>query len=492
MNLRRLMKGILITFILFLPLSCSTSNGSDSGSPVEKPTDKTPEKPENNTVEKPVEKPSDSQTAERPVEKPVDEPDEKTVAESLESLSSLEDSAEALAVLEKAEELSFEERILKSALLMSEGRNKEARELLNTLNDEKPGHPDVQYNFALLENTEGNAAARDKAIASALKSDPVHEGALLLKGTVALNAKRYRDADKSFRIILKNDPENFMALSGSATAQMNIDELETAIKLLDRAIALEPEFAYLYVDRARAWRGLKNYGKAEDDYERAIELEPDVEWHYLDRARIRIQYFYNLEGAMEDLDKLEEINSDNFFANIYKAGILDEWNQFDEAERYYEKVIAARPNYGFAHEPLAKYAYMNGEYVKAKDHFLKAYEFESREVLYALAAALCMEKAGDTRKAKSFLKEVAPRVERNTLQYEMFRYYLNPGSNFFITDKINKETDEDLKSRMYFYLGARDDISGMRNSALASYQQVNDKTDFFESDLAAWELTRED
>jgi tetratricopeptide (TPR) repeat protein len=484
MNWKRLIRGVLITSILFLPLGCSTSNGSDSPSPVEKPADATPEKP--------VEKPSGNQSVEKPVETPVETPVEKTVAQSLEGLSSFADGAEALAVLEEADELSFEERILKAALLMSEGRYDDAREDLDVLNAEKPGHGDVQYNYALLEDAVGDTTARDKAVAAALKSDPRHEGALLLRGTVALKAKRYRDADKSFRKILESDPENFMALSGSATAQMNLEELETAIKLLDRAIALEPEFAYLYVDRARAWRGLKNYGNAEDDYGRAMELEPDVEWHYLDRARIRIQYFYNLEGAMEDLDRLEQINKDNFFANIYKAGILDEWGRFEEAEKYYEKVIAARPNYGFAHEPLAKYAYMKGEYVKAKDHFLKAYEFESREVLYALAAALCMERAGDSRTAKSFLKEMTPRVERNTLQYEMFRYYLNPGSNFFITDKIRKEKDEDLKSRMYFYLGARDELNGMRNSALASYEQVNDKTDFFESDLAVWELTREE
>ena len=471
MNWKRLVSGGLVTIVVFLPLSCSTSSGSTSSA-----------------VEKPVETPS----AELPAEEPVQEPVPQTVAEALENLSNPEDIEGALAVLEGADNLSLEERTLKSALMISEGRYDEARAELDALKTENPGNPDILYNYALLEDAVGDPVGRDKAVAAVLDADSGHEGALLIKGTVDLKAKRYRDADKCFRKILETHPDDFLALSGSATAQMNLDELEIAVKLLDRAIALEPDFAYLYVDRARAWKGLKKYGRAEDDYGRAIELEPDVEWHYLDRARIRIQYFHNLDGALDDLNRLEKINDDNFFANIYKAGILDETNRFDEAEAYYEKVLAARPDYGYAHEPLAKYAYMHGDFVKAKDHFLQAYAFESREVLYALAAALCMEKAGDRRSAQSLLKEVLPRVKRETLQYEMFRYYLQPGSNFFITEKIAKEEDEDLKSRMFFYLGARDDLNGMRNSALASYQQVNDNSDFFESDLATWELTREE
>ena len=130
---------------------------------------------------------------------------------------------------------------------------------------------------------------------------------------------------------------------------------------------------------------------------------------------------------------------------------------------------------------------MNGDFVRAKNHFLLSYQFDDRDPLFALAAALCMEKTGDRKKAESLLKEVAPRVKRDSVEYEMFRYYLQPGSNFFITDKIAKESNEDLRSRMYFYLGARDDLNGLRKTALASYEMVEDSTGFFESDLAAWE-----
>lgn len=473
--------AILLALILIISCGCETP-------PKEKPQGAAAvEKPDDTGTQSEVEKPGDSEAAavEKPIpEEPVEEP---TIAESLNELSSVEDTGKALTLLEDAEELSLEENILMAALMISEGKFVEAREELDGLLEDNPDNLDILYNKALLENAVSQYPQRDKIISDILKSDPDHEGALLMKGTVDLAAKRYEEANKSFIRILKNNPDDFMALSGGGTAQMNLDKLESAIKLLDRAIDLEPEFAYLYVDRARAWKGLKNYGKSEDDYTRAIELEPDVEWHYLDRARIRIQYFHDLEGAWEDLDKIESINSDNLFANIYKAGILDEWRRFDEAEIYYEKVLAARPGYGYAHKPLAKYAYMHGDFGKARNHFLQAYQFDNRDPLLALAAALCMEKSGERKDAESLLKEVAPRVTRDSVEYEMFRYYLQPGSNFFITDKIAKEKNDDLRSRMYFYLGARDDLKGLRKTALASYEMVEDTTGFFESDLAAWE-----
>lgn len=463
-----------ILLALILVVSCSSvSRPNDSSAAVQKPDEK------GTQIEKPDE------AADKPL--PEDGVEEQTLAESLSELSGVEDSGKALALLESVENLSLEENILKAALMISEGQYEKARTELQVLLQENPGHSEILYNIALLENAIGNYSERDEIIRDILKSDPNHEGALLMKGTVDLAAKRYEDANKSFLRILKNNPANFLALSGGGTAQMNLDELESAVKLLDKAIELEPEFAYLYVDRARAWKGLKRYGKSEDDYGTAIRLEPDVEWHYLDRARVRLQYFHNLDGAWEDLDQLEKINPDNFFGNIYKAGILDEWERYDEAEHYYEKILAARPNYGYAHEPLAKYAYMNGDFVKAKNHFLQSYEFDNRDPLFILAAALCMEKSGERKKAESLLKEVAPRIPRDSVEYEMFRYYLQPGSNFFITDKIAKEKNEDLRSRMYFYLGARDDLQGLRKTALANYEMVEDSTGFFESDLAAWE-----
>ncbi|MDC7231588.1 MAG: tetratricopeptide repeat protein [Spirochaetales bacterium] len=469
------MTGAFLLALVFI-VSCSCVS-----TPREKPADAAVEKPveRESAVEKPEETVIETPVPEEPEE-------EKSIAESLDELSSVDNSAEALALLEEAEELSLEEQILRAALMISEGQYEKAESELDQLLSDNPGHPDVLYNQALLEHALGNSSQRDRIVADILKANSDHEGALLMKGTVDLAAKRYAQANESFLTILKENPDNFMALSGGATAQMNLDRLESAVKLLDRAIDQEPEFAYLYVDRARAWKGLKNYGNAEEDYGRAIELEPDVEWHYLDRSRVRIQYFYDLEGAMKDLRTLESINPDNLFANIYMAGILDEWKQYDEAEEYYEKVIAARPDYGYAFEPLAKIAYMQGDFSAARNYFLQAYQFDDRDPLLALAAALCMEKSGDRRSAESLLKEVARKVTRDTVEYEMFRYYLQPGSNFFITDKIKKEKNEDLRSRMYFYLGARDDLKGLRKTALASYEMV-EETDFFESDLADWE-----
>ncbi|OQY33263.1 MAG: hypothetical protein B6241_08310 [Spirochaetaceae bacterium 4572_59] len=423
------------------------------------------------------------------VEKPQEE--QPSMVEQLSSLQSVEDTAEALRVFENSSgKLSRDEKIVMAALQISEGKLQDARETLDVVLIEEPENPDAVYTYALLEDAENLPDARDARLEEALRLDPSHVDAHLFQGMVRLVNRDYAHANENFSFILNIQPDNFLALSGAATVQMNLDNINDSIELLDRAIELEPEYAYLYVDRARAWKGLKKYGKAEDNLTKAIKLEPDVEWHYLDRARIRIQYFHDLEGAYEDLLKLESLNPDNFFGNVYMAGILDDWKRYDEAEEQYLKVLDARPNYGFAHEPLAKIAYMNGRFEDAKNHFIQAYDFEPGDVCYILSAAICMEKTGDKRSAKQVLKDVAPRVTRGTLEYEMFRYYLSPGSDFFISDKIKKEKNEELRSRMYFYLGAQYDMIDLRKSALAAYGNVMEKSEFYESDLAVWELNR--
>ncbi len=460
---------LLLALILFiLPVSCRTTDNRE-GSGIEKSSHRESEK---------------ETREEAPL---AEEPDKETLASRLESFRSVKDASEALKTLEDAEELGLEERILKAALMLSRGKREEARRELDALEKEAPDNPGVLYNKALLEHVEGNINARDALLNRTLKLDPFYEDALFLKGSLDFAAKRYAKANSSFQAILKKEPENFMALAGAGAALMNMEKLETAVKLLDKAIALEPDYAYLYVDRARAWKGLKKYGKAEEDYGRAIALEPGVEWHYLDRARIRIRYFHDLEGAWEDLESLEKINGNNFFAHVFKAGILDEWKRYDEAEQYYDKILEERPQYGFAHEPLAKIAYMHRDYKKGKKHFLKAYEFQPNDVLYVLAATICMEKLGNRNEAVSLLKQAARKVKQDSLEYEMIRYYLEPGSSYFVTSKIVKEKNEDLQSRMYFYLGARDDLKGLGKSALASYENVKN-TNFYEAELADWEI----
>ena len=473
--------GIIMLMILS---GCSTGCSTPAEKPAESPVEKSAEAPSSAGT---PEKPSAEETVKESVEKAEEAP---TVAEQLSGLKSVDQGNDALTVLEDSEDLTIQERIVKASLQIAEEKLDEAEKTLSLLSRDDPDNPDILYTWALYYDAREEAAQRDSSLKKALSINPGHIDSLLFQGMVELGQRSYEKANRNFARILEKEGKNFLALSGAATAQMNLEKLEKSIELLDRAIALEPEFAYLYVDRARAWRGLKKYGKAEDDFTRAIELEPDVEWHYLDRARIRIQRFQDLEGAWEDLVKLDEINPDNFFANVFMAGILDDWKRYDEAEVYYEKVLAARPDYGFAHEPLAKIAYMDGRYEDAKTHFLLAYEFEPRDTPYILAASICMEKLGERKSAEKLLKEVAARLKRESVEYEMFRYYLSPGSDFFISDKIKKEENEDLKSRMYYYLGARYDLNGQRKSALAAYGYVNEKSEFYESDLAVWETGR--
>ncbi len=396
----------------------------------------------------------------------------------------------AIAAMEEEKSLSREQQILLAGLRVSVGRYAEGRKDLMALLEQYPENPEVLYNLALLENVAQNIPARDKYLARTLKADPSHEGALLLRGGILFSKKSYKKSVESYERVLQGDPQNFLALAGAGSSLVLLGNTSKALEYLDQAIALEPGYAYLYSDRGRALQEEERYKEAAKDYSMAIRLEPDVEWHYLDRGRLLIRYLRDKKRALADFKTLLGINPDNLFGNIYYAGILDELGRYEEAEGYYRKVYELNSEYKFVHEPLGKYAYIRGDYAQAKEQFLRAYAFEPNNTGYALSAALAMMYLGEDKKAQGLLQTLGGSLSPNSIEYAMVRYLMDPGSTMTINNKIKQERSTERKRKMYFYLGALNDIRGNRSMALSYYALVTTGRATFEADIAARELEK--
>jgi len=460
MSLR--VKGLLLCpFILFIITACVS----------------TPENP----VEKPVEKPSEE----------TDVPEESPIA----FYQGPEDAAEAIRILEEVEDdkMDRDSRFIYYSLLISNNDLDKAAEQLEILMGENPDDREVLQAYITMADYRGEKEKRDTALDHLHSVDPTSSFAYTMKGTFALREKEYSKAIDFFLNSLSNaegqiDPE---ACLGLANAYMHREgEEEKSLRYFEMAEELDSENPYIYSDRSRVYRFLKDYGKAEDDMTRAIELFPN-EWNYLDRARIRIGNLNDFTGAKEDLLAVLGFNNDNFFANVYLAGIYDEEGDYDRSLFHYERVVELASDYNFAYPALGKLYYIKGRWADSAEMYRKAVETGLKDMTYPLMGWLALYKDGNEREGQRLLNGNIGKLDRSSSVYEMYRYYLSPSSPYFVQMAIEKEKDELIRDRMKFYMGMIDALKGRTDTARAILGEISERKGAPEFELAKLYMEKE-
>ncbi len=431
-----------------------------------------------------------AEQAENQAEKP-GQPGMETPAENaavvLDSLyTETGDSKEALSALEEADvdSMDDESRLVYAVLLRDQGRLDESRNELVSLLDKDSGNAEAWYNLALLEYAAGNDEARDTALDSALFADNTMADAYAFRGNLAMGNSDWDKAEANLKKALELKPDSVESLVGLAWVMAKTERLDGALPLLDKAVEIDPVFVYARVDRARVNVALRNYNDAEKDLSFAISREPDVQWHYLDRARIRLRYFQDYEGALEDLNNVERLDPDNFFAMVYLAGLHDDLRQFKLAEDYYQRVVDLRPDYIWAYMPMGKFSWMEGRFEEASKWFLKAAAEDAEDFRFPLMAGLSLLRSGNTIEADKLFSETLRRFDRGESTYEVVRFCAERNSDYYAVNALNKEQNEALGERLWFYLGAVYEYEKNKLGAAAVYTRIADRKGEMEYDLA--------
>ena len=397
-----------------------------------------------------------------------------------------EDSGDALAALESAgvEEMDDESRLVYAVLLRNEGRFDDSRKQLEQLLGDNPSGAVAWFNLALVEHAAGNEPARDEALDAAIEADDTMADAYALKGNLAIAASDWKRAEANLKRALEIEPESTESLVGLAWVMAKTERLNGALPLLNRAVEADPDFIYARVDRSRINVALNNYNDAEDDLDYVIELEPDVPWHYLDRARIRLRHFKDFDGAREDLETVERLDPDNFFALVYLAGLHDEERRFAVSRSYYNRVVEMRPDYVWAYMPLGKFAWMAGDYKNAATWFAKASAEDPGEFSLTLMTAFSLLRSGNTREANKMFSETLRKFEQGETAYEVVRFCMERSSDFYAINALNKEPNETLRERLWYYMGAMYEIEGNQAGSRAVFDRIAERQGSMEYDLA--------
>lgn len=380
--------------------------------------------------------------------------------------------------------LDDESRLIYSVLLYNAGQYDESRIQLNKLIENNRSNSMAWYNLALLEHAVGNTEMRDFAIEVAIELDDSRAEILTFRGTLAIENSNWEEAATYLQRALEINPEYVEALDAMAWIKAKSGQLDLALTLLDKAVKLDPGYVYARVDRSRINLALRNYKNAELDLDKVIELEPDVQWHYLDRARIRLRYFLDYEGALADLENVERLDSDNFFALVYLAGLHDEQRRFSKARNYYFRVIEQRPEYFWAYMPLGKLEWMAGEYSESEKWFAKAAEQNPEDYTLQLMVAMSKFRLGKTNEADELFQQILQTLEIGKTEYEVIRFCAERKSDYYAISTLNKETDESLRERLWYYMGAIYESINNTSAAIAVYERLKMRTGKMEYDLA--------
>ena len=369
-------------------------------------------------------------------------------------------------------------RLIEASILISAGRNVEARRIIETINRAEPQNTDALFILSTIEGIEGRARQQQQALERILNIDPGNTQAIISLGNLHLSNRNVRQAASNFHQIIRQDPENLDALLGlGRTFRMN-REFEQAELYLNRAVELHPEAADARVERARFNRGRGFLIMALDDLNDAIKLDPYDYWISTDRGILLVEM--NRRGqALEEFNRAIGINPDIFLAYAYSAPLKDEFGDHDGAMRDYAALARLRPDYHYSLEGLGLHHMRREEWENARDVFMEAYGQAPNEHHYALLAAIAWMRMGDITAPRTFLFQTQAKVTRDTLEWHMFRLFHDLANRNFASEtdllhRLEREQDEITRARMTFFMGKYYDVRGNISMANRQYLRVLD------------------
>lgn len=167
-----------------------------------------------------------------------------------------------------------------------------------------------------------------------------------------------RNADRSFASALKLSPQFYPSEAGLGLVALARQDARAAAGHFDRALAADPAYAPALAGRGEALLALGQREAALASFESAVRADATLGDL---RARIDVLRFRGLEEDVSDARQAAE------------AGRLD------EAQRIYERSLAASPDSPFLYRELAAVERRNGSLEAALQHAEKAVELNPSE-----------------------------------------------------------------------------------------------------------------
>lgn len=322
-----------------------------------------------------------------------------------------------------------------------------------------------------------------------LAVDPYNPSVNVQQGQDYAVAKKYKQAKASYAKALKGDSNNEDAIFGYAQMCYYLADVQTAKKTFEKLLEKNPDSAISYSYLGKLAAEDQNYLRAEGLVKKAIAIEPYNYDFYMDLGSyLRSQGKY--DAAIGAWKTATELDPTYFLAYAHLAGIYDERDMYAQALENYHKVIETNPKYFYAYEETAILEFHAKDYQNAIKYFNKAYEY-NQSLSYKLMIAACYYKLKKPLEAKNVLNPVLKTLDRESIEYQMTRFYIdnyNRNAENALIQRINREESSQKRGKMQFYLGLFYEIMGGDSGAVEMYSKVAamQAPMFFEYRIAEW------
>jgi tetratricopeptide (TPR) repeat protein len=380
-------------------------------------------------------------------------------------------------------------RLLKTSVYVSAGRIPEGHRLVNEVIGDEPLNADAFYALFRVETVAENKQAARKALDEALKIDENHIPALNALGNLYAQNDSWRFAVAQFDKVLSISPADLTALTGKASVLRYQNRHDEALIFANQAVERHPDKTQGYAVRAQLFRDAGQMGKALADLVSAEELDPGDYWVSYDKARALLA-LNRAEEALQTFERAIALDSTEFSAYVYSAGMLADKGDFVTAEQRYNELARLNPDYFYAYEGIGMLKMRSKEYAAARDAFLLAYEKAPTENGYAVLAALNALRVQKPFEVKPFLEAAMRVVKRDTLDYAILRMLNDFNGDVNVARQIESEKNMFLKGKMAFYLAEFYDICGKTALADAYYEKCREvnRRDTVEWRLNEWRM----
>ena len=450
----------------------------------------TPVSEEENTLDQEV-------TAPEPVEVKPEEPEDPpniAFAKKLQALLAKGSVKEAIALFDKIPAECKDDLDLKlvlASLYVSDANYDMAIKVADEVLAVDEGNMDALEIKTLCAKAKGDTGAYKAAAQAILATDPYNAQINIMEGDEQALNHKWKLARDAYAKALKSEPENADALYGYAKMTYYMDDLKLAKTTTQAILDKDPENPEALALMGKLAAEDFNYVRAIKLTQDALKYDPDNYDFYLDMGT-----YYRYQGKYSESikcwTKATEILPDYFLAYAYLAGIYDEQNQFEQALQNYRMVIKTNPDYYYAYESTAILEYHFGNYKYARALFDQAYSY-SDSWAYKLMNIAMYLKEGNKETAKKEAQELMKKLDRESTEYNLVRFYVDnysKNAETSLVNKINKEDNNNKKGKMLFYMGLFYEINGTIEVAQEYYSKVTafQAPMFFEYRIAEWGL----
>ena len=246
------------------------------------------------------------------------------------------------------------------------------------------------------------------------EKNPFHLIAQIYVMNIFLDRRKYEKARIMVDTLFKQFPDNSKICCAKANCLRLMKQTDEALKYYTMAIDLDKFCVYAYTGKGNIFN-YKEHGKALQFHERALELNP-----------------FDYRGWNN------------------KAVVLQDMNQFEEAEEFYLKALKLEQNDPYIYSNLGNLYKSLGQFLRAEDFYRRGLELNAKISFIKSNLVDCYWKMGMRQKAVDMLSKIIEDQPKNEEYLTDLALYLSQMDRFQesldIFDQIYKFSENKHKT----------------------------------------------